>query len=306
MAPRDPLPAPAGLKFITPPEVAERGARHRAGRGHRARQSADRSRTASAPTSPRSSAWPRPCRPLLPQLSGQWNGFQNKNSVQVTGPGGQTATVSVSTSTTATVTGSLLLFDFGKNWAATDAAKANSEFARESVELQKDLIALAVKQSYYNLLLSSRLVVVNAQAARSGRPEPAQRQGLLRGGHAAAVRRDPGRGGRGQRPGQPHPRAERGEPARASRSTRGWASPSTPRPAWWTSWPTSRSRWTGTRSSPRPSAAAPSTARPSTRSTRRRPPRGRPSETSSPTSWPAAPTAARARSSPRSTATASS
>ncbi len=43
--------------------------------------------------------------PLLPQLSGQWNGFQNKNSVQVTGASaGQTATVSTSPSTTASVT----------------------------------------------------------------------------------------------------------------------------------------------------------------------------------------------------------
>jgi outer membrane protein TolC len=67
-------------------------------------------------------------------------------------------------STTASVTASQLLFDFGKNWAATDAAKANSESAREDIEVQKDLIVLAVKQSYYNFLLASRLVVVNAQA----------------------------------------------------------------------------------------------------------------------------------------------
>jgi outer membrane protein TolC len=59
---------------------------------------------------------------------------------------------------------SQLLWDFGKTWAATDAAKANSDSARENVELQKDLIVLAVKESYFTQLLASRLVVVSAQA----------------------------------------------------------------------------------------------------------------------------------------------
>jgi outer membrane protein len=59
---------------------------------------------------------------------------------------------------------SQLLWDFGKTWAATDAAKANSDSARENVELQKDLIVLAVKENYFLQLLSARLVVVSAQA----------------------------------------------------------------------------------------------------------------------------------------------
>ena len=151
------------LKFITPPEVAGRELGiEQAVAIALANQPTIQNRVSAYVAAQQRVA--QALSPLLPQLSGQWNGFQQKNSVQITGQGGQTATVSVSTQTTATVTGSLLLFDFGKNWAATDAAKANSEFARESVELQKDLIALAVKQSYYNLLLSSRLVVVNAQA----------------------------------------------------------------------------------------------------------------------------------------------
>jgi outer membrane protein TolC len=57
-----------------------------------------------------------------------------------------------------------MLFDFGRTWAATDAAKANSDTAREQVELQKDLIVLTVKEFYFLQLLSSRLVVVAAQA----------------------------------------------------------------------------------------------------------------------------------------------
>jgi outer membrane protein TolC len=57
-----------------------------------------------------------------------------------------------------------MLFDFGRTWAATDAAKANSDTAREQVELQKDLIVVTVKEQYFLQLLSSRLVVVSAQA----------------------------------------------------------------------------------------------------------------------------------------------
>src|SRR5262245_6772465 len=163
MAPREPLPAPAELKFIKPLEVTE----HEVGIEEAVAIALANQPTIQTRIGAYVAAQQRVAQalsPLLPQLSGQWNGFQNKNSVQVTGPAGQTVNVTVQTQPTATVTASLLLFDFGKNWAATDAAKANSEFARENVELQKDLIALAVKQSYYGLLLASRLVVVNAQA----------------------------------------------------------------------------------------------------------------------------------------------
>ena len=164
MAPRDPLPAPVELKFITPPEVAERELGiEQAVAIALANQPTIQNRVSAYVAAQQRVA--QALSPLLPQLSGQWNGFQNKNSVQVTGAGGTDGRPSACRRRPPrTVTGSLLLFDFGKNWAATDAAKANSEFARESVELQRDLIALAVKQSYYNLLLSSRLVVVNAQA----------------------------------------------------------------------------------------------------------------------------------------------
>src|SRR5262245_3846343 len=163
MAPREPLPAPAELKFIKPPEVTQ----HEVGIEEAVAIALANQPTIQTRIGAYVAAQQRVAQalaPLLPQLSGQWNAFNNKNSVQVTGPAGNTATVSVSTSTTATVTGSLLLFDFGKNWAATDAAKANSEFARENVELQKDRIALTVEQSYYGLLLAARLVAVNAQA----------------------------------------------------------------------------------------------------------------------------------------------
>jgi outer membrane protein TolC len=109
--------------------------------------------------------------PLLPQISGQWNGFQNQVVSVTSGalnPGAQflpqrTVTQQVLT-TTATVTGSQLLFDFGKTWAATDAAKSSAEGFRQTVELQRQTISVNVKTAYFTLLLAKRLVGVNIQA----------------------------------------------------------------------------------------------------------------------------------------------
>ena len=165
MAPRDPLPAPAGLKFITPPEIADRELGvEQAVAIALANQPTIQNRVSAYVAAQQRVA--QALSPLLPQVSGLWTAFQQKSVEHGHHRGyGQNITLNtINLQTQATVTASQLLFDFGKNWAATDAAKANSEFARESVELQKDLIALAVKQSYYNLLLASRLVVVNAQA----------------------------------------------------------------------------------------------------------------------------------------------
>jgi outer membrane protein len=104
--------------------------------------------------------------PLLPQLSGQWNGFQNQtaSSASVSGSSSSRTVTSRFVSTTATVTASQLLFDFGKNWAATDAARATAEAFRQQVDFQKLTIAVNVKTSYFTLLLAKRLVGVNMAA----------------------------------------------------------------------------------------------------------------------------------------------
>jgi outer membrane protein len=165
MAPRDPLPAPMILRFPSPPETAGREVGiEEAVAIALANQPTIQARAADYIAAQQRVA--QALSPLLPQISGLWNGFQQKAVSQVTiaATGANVTLNTINLQTQATVTASQLLFDFGKNWAATDAAKANSEFAREAVELQKDLIALAVKQSYYGLLLASRLVVVNAQA----------------------------------------------------------------------------------------------------------------------------------------------
>jgi outer membrane protein TolC len=59
---------------------------------------------------------------------------------------------------------SQLLFDFGKNLAATEAARKLAAVALEDVELQRQLIALSVKEAYTNLLFAQRLVRVQQQA----------------------------------------------------------------------------------------------------------------------------------------------
>jgi outer membrane protein TolC len=165
MAPREPLPAPMTLRFVIPQEVVDReiGVEEAVAIAL-ANQPTIQTRIAAYVAAQQRVA--QALSPLLPQISGLWNGFQTQTATSVESPttGRSTTVVSQMLSTQASVTASQLLFDFGKAWAATDAARANSQSAREDVEIQKDLIALAVKQSYFNLLLASRLVVVNAQA----------------------------------------------------------------------------------------------------------------------------------------------
>jgi outer membrane protein len=59
---------------------------------------------------------------------------------------------------------SQLLFDFGKTLAATQAARKLAEVSAEGVELQTQLIALAVKEAYTNILLAQRLIRVQQAA----------------------------------------------------------------------------------------------------------------------------------------------
>ena len=111
--------------------------------------------------------------PQLPQLTGQWNGFQQQTVSSAQSPGGQLAPLSQirnvtvtshSLSTTATVTASQLLWDFGKTLAATAAAKAGAKSSAEDVEIQKDESVRLVKTGYFNLILNERLVEVNQAA----------------------------------------------------------------------------------------------------------------------------------------------
>src|SRR2546421_9979087 len=107
--------------------------------------------------------------PLLPQVSGLVTATKSESSaVSEAAPTGrliqrQTST-GFSESFFAQVVLSQLLFDFGKNLAATEAARKLAEVAVEDVELQRQLISLAVKEAYTNILFAQRLIRVQEQA----------------------------------------------------------------------------------------------------------------------------------------------
>src|SRR5881409_2487036 len=105
--------------------------------------------------------------PLLPKLSG----LVSASQTQVTSPSATTGKVSTSSSRLADnflaqMQLSQLLFDFGKNLAATEAARKLAEVAVEDVELQRQLISLAVKEAYTNILFAGRLIRVQDQAVQ--------------------------------------------------------------------------------------------------------------------------------------------
>jgi outer membrane protein TolC len=59
---------------------------------------------------------------------------------------------------------SQILFDFGKTFASTEAARRLAEQAQEDVELQRQLITLTVKESFININFARRLIRVQEQA----------------------------------------------------------------------------------------------------------------------------------------------
>ncbi len=107
--------------------------------------------------------------PLLPQLTGSATATRSESISLTNSPTtGQTIQTPVSRQLgdtfLAQVQLSQLLFDFGKNFAATEAARKLAEVAVEDVELQRQLISLAVKEAYTNILFAQRLIRVQEQA----------------------------------------------------------------------------------------------------------------------------------------------
>ncbi len=105
--------------------------------------------------------------PLLPQITGSWTAARDQN---VSTSGGTTSsqplrTVTTwTTSTVARVSLSQILFDFGKNFASTEAARKLADVALEDTELQRQLVTQTVKESYTNINFAVRLIQVNQQA----------------------------------------------------------------------------------------------------------------------------------------------
>ena len=106
--------------------------------------------------------------PLLPQLSATLSGQYSSSTVLTTSTGGTTVAVQSSRSLEDTFLGqvslSQLLFDFGKTVASVDAARKLAEVSRFDIELQRQLVTLAVKEAYTNTLFAQRLIKVQRQA----------------------------------------------------------------------------------------------------------------------------------------------
>ncbi|MBI4593992.1 MAG: TolC family protein [Candidatus Rokubacteria bacterium] len=103
--------------------------------------------------------------PLFPQLTGTVSATKSQNSVFVGAAASPISTMREFNETfLAQAALSQLLFDFGKNLAATEAARKLSTVALEDVELQRQLISLSVKEAYTNILFAQRLIRVSQQA----------------------------------------------------------------------------------------------------------------------------------------------
>jgi outer membrane protein len=115
--------------------------------------------------------------PLLPQLTSSWTVARTQSAQQSSalrlGTGGVIVSGTPHTvtsikepeeNTQAVVSLSQVLFDFGKTFASTDAARRLAEQAQEDVELQRQLITQTVKESFININFARRLIRVQEQA----------------------------------------------------------------------------------------------------------------------------------------------
>jgi outer membrane protein len=121
--------------------------------------------------------------PLLPQLSGSATAFRSNSIVPTTLNNGRTVGLQISRQPADTflaqVQLSQLLFDFGKTLATTQVARKLAEVSAEGVELQRQLIALTVKEAYTNILLAQRLIRVQEQALERAELNLASAKGFV-------------------------------------------------------------------------------------------------------------------------------
>ena len=117
--------------------------------------------------------------PLLPQLAGTASAIQSSSTSTSKGGTKTVSTSSLADTFLAQVQLSQLLFDFGKTLAATQATRKLAEVSAEGVELQRQLIALAVKEAYTNILLAQRLIRVQEQALERAELNLSSAKGFL-------------------------------------------------------------------------------------------------------------------------------
>ena len=122
--------------------------------------------------------------PLLPQLTGSANASRSHGVIiPTTTSTGRTSTARFDRQPADTflaqVQLSQLLFDFGKTLAATQVARKLAEVSAEGVEVQRQTIALTVKEAYTNILLAQRLIRVQEQAVERAELNLTSAKGFL-------------------------------------------------------------------------------------------------------------------------------
>ena len=109
---------------------------------------------------------------LLPQLTGSVDAARAKTqpssaaaAATTVGGGSRGAVIrNFDETTVARISLSQVLFDFGKRFASTEAARRLAEQAQEDVELQRQLVTQTVKESFTNINFAQRLIRVQEQA----------------------------------------------------------------------------------------------------------------------------------------------
>jgi outer membrane protein TolC len=107
--------------------------------------------------------------PLFPQVTANATAAMSKNAASSTIPTVTNRTVTRSSEspfdpTVVRISISQMIFDFGKNFASTEAARKLADVALEDTELQRQLVTQTVKESYTNINFAMRLIQVNQQA----------------------------------------------------------------------------------------------------------------------------------------------
>ena len=107
--------------------------------------------------------------PLFPQINAGFTAATSKTPAGSTGTtfsGRRVTTITESPfdPTVARISVSQMLFDFGKNFASTEAARKLADVALEDTELQRQLVTQTVKEAYTNINFAMRLIQVNQQA----------------------------------------------------------------------------------------------------------------------------------------------
>lgn len=116
--------------------------------------------------------------PLRPQVTALGTATKSKN-LFISGPTPTVISRNFDQTLIAEVVVSQLLFDFGKTFATTEAARRLADSAFESIELQRQLITLAVKQQYTNINFAVRLIKVQEQALERAELNLRQAQGFF-------------------------------------------------------------------------------------------------------------------------------